>query len=85
MSAEDFMSRQNVFSYLKLRASWGLVGSDKGVNTRFMYMPAVWNGSGSYSFGVNNPDMSEAYAMSKPGNELVTWETAAKPASMSNS
>ena len=78
MSAEDFMSRQNVFSYLKLRASWGLVGSDKGVNTRFMYMPAVWNGSGSYSFGVNNPDMSEAYAMSKPGNELVTWQTAAK-------
>ena len=78
VSAEDFMKKQNVFSYLKLRASWGLVGSDKGVNTRFMYMPAVWTQSGSYSFGVSNPDMSEAYAMSKLGNDLVTWETAAK-------
>ena len=78
ISGENFMSRQNVFSYLKLRASWGLVGSDKGVNTRFMYMPAVWNDSGSYSFGVSNPDGSPSFAMSKPGNELVTWETAAK-------
>ena len=78
MSAEEFMNRQNVFTYLKLRASWGLVGSDKGVNTRFMYMPAVWTQSGNYSFGVGNPEMSETYSMSKIGNELVTWETAAK-------
>lgn len=78
ISSEKFMQKQRVFDYLKLRASWGLVGSDKGVNTRFMYMPAVWNPSGSYSFGVNNPDMSESYAMSKLGNDLVTWETAAK-------
>lgn len=78
ISGEDFMKKQNVISYLKLRASWGLVGSDKGVNTRFMYMPAVWTQSGSYSFGVDNPDMSEAYSMSKPGNDLVTWETSAK-------
>ena len=78
ISSENFMSRQKVFSYLKLRASWGLVGSDKGVSTRFMYMPAVWTESGSYSFGTDNPDMSSAYAMSRPGNDLVTWETAAK-------
>lgn len=78
VSAENFMSRQNVFSYMKLRASWGLVGSDKGVSTRFMYMPAVWTQSGSYSFGVNNPEMSPAFSMSKPGNDLVTWETASK-------
>jgi len=78
MSAEEFMNRQNVFTYLKLRASWGLVGSDKGVNTRFMYMPAVWTQSGNYSFGVSNPEMAETYSMSKIGNELVTWETAAK-------
>jgi len=78
ISGEDFMSRQNVISYLKLRASWGLVGSDKGVNTRFMYMPAVWTESGSYSFGISNPDSSPAFAVSKLGNDLVTWETAAK-------
>ncbi|MBQ7771470.1 MAG: TonB-dependent receptor [Bacteroidales bacterium] len=78
LSGEDFMSRQKVFSYLKLRASWGLVGSDKGLNTRFMYMPAVWSGSGSYSFGVDNPDGAPAASVSRLGNDLVTWETAAK-------
>ena len=78
ISGEDFMSSQSVVSYLKLRASWGLVGSDKGFNTRFMYMPAVWSSSGTYSFGVNNPDSSPAFAVSKLGNDLVTWETAAK-------
>lgn len=78
VTAEDFMQKQNVLSYLKLRASWGLVGSDKGVNTRFMYMPSVWSGSGSYSFGVSNPEGAPAFAVSKLGNSLVTWETAAK-------
>ena len=78
VSAEDFMQKQNVLSYLKLRASWGLVGSDKGVNTRFMYMPSVWSESGSYSFGVSNPEGAPAFAVSKLGNSLVTWETAAK-------
>lgn len=78
ISSEKFMSSQKVFDYLKLRASWGLVGSDKGVNTRFMYMPAVWSPSGEYSFGVDNPDGAPAYSMSRLGNSLVTWETAAK-------
>lgn len=78
MSAEDFMMEQNVFSYLKFRASWGRVGSDTGVTTRFMYMPSVWTGSGSYSFGVNNPESSPAFSVSRVGNELVTWETADK-------
>ena len=78
ITAEDFMQKQNVLSYLKLRASWGLVGSDKGVSTRFMYMPSVWSGSGSYSFGVSNPEGAPAFSVSKLGNSLVTWETAAK-------
>ena len=78
VSGEDFMARQKVFSYLKLRASWGRVGSDTGVSTRFMYMPSVWSPSGSYSFGVSNPDLSPAFAVSRVGNSLVTWETADK-------
>ncbi len=78
MSAENFMKDQNVVSYLKLRASWGRVGSDTGVSTRFMYMPSVWSSSGSYSFGVSNPEGSPAFSVSRVGNELVTWETADK-------
>ncbi len=78
ITKEKFMENQKVLDYLKLRASWGRVGNDKGVNTRFMYMPAVWQSSGSYSFGVNNPNMQTAFGMSQMGNPEVTWETADK-------
>lgn len=77
MSEEGFMRDQNFISYLKLRASWGRVGNDQS-NQRFMYMPSVWTSSGQYSFGVNNPNFSEAYGHGTPGNTDVTWETAEK-------
>ena len=78
MTAEKFMEKQKVVDYLKLRASWGRVGSDTGVGSRFMYMPSVWTGGGSYSFGVNNPDGVPSMGMGTPGNPAVTWETADK-------
>ena len=77
-SAEKFMERQHIVDYLKLRVSWGRVGSDKGVNKRFMYMPARWGDSGSYSFGIDNPISTSAAAISSMGNPNVTWETADK-------
>lgn len=77
-STEKFMENQKIVDYLKFRVSWGRVGNDKGVNTRFMYMPSVWQSSGSYSFGVNNPTAQQAFAMSQMGNPEVTWETADK-------
>lgn len=77
-SAEKFMENQKIVDYLKFRVSWGRVGNDKGVNTRFMYMSSVWQSSGSYSFGVNNPTAQQAFAMSQMGNPEVTWETADK-------
>lgn len=78
MSAEKFMQNQNVFDYLKFRVSWGRVGSDKGIDTRFMYMPSVWTNAGGYSFGINNPNLSPAFGISSMGNPNVTWETADK-------
>lgn len=77
-SAEEFMEKQDVIDYLKFRVSWGRVGNDKGVDSRFMYMPGVWSSSGSYSFGVNNSISQEAAALSSIGNPAVTWETADK-------
>lgn len=77
MSEEGFMRNQKFINYLKLRASWGRVGNDQS-NQRFMYMPSVWTSSGSYSFGVNNPNNAEAYGHGTPGNTGVTWETAEK-------
>lgn len=78
MSEEKFMARQNVIDFLKFRASWGLVGNDSGVTTRFMYMNSVWEENGGYSFGVNNPVLSPAFIYGIPGNSGVTWETAFK-------
>lgn len=34
-----FKPLKKVFSFMKLRASWGLVGNDKISNSRFMYVP----------------------------------------------
>lgn len=78
LSEEEFMKNLTFIDFLKLRASWGRVGSDLGTSTRFMYMESVWNPSGSYSFGVNNPTGMEAYGVGTPGNPNVTWETADK-------
>ena len=77
-SEEQFMSDQQVVDYLKFRISWGRVGNDKGINSRFMYMPAVWQNVGGYSFGVNTPENSPAFGISSVGNPNVSWETADK-------
>lgn len=78
LTGEKFMESIPWINFLKVRVAWGRVGNDQGVNSRFMYMPATWNSSGSYSFGVNNPVSSEAYVMGTPGNTEVTWETSDK-------
>ena len=78
ISEEKFMKKQKFFSFLKLRASWGLVGNDRGVSTRFMYRDAIWEETGGYSFGVDNPILNKSYGYGVPGNKEVTWETAFK-------
>lgn len=77
-SSEEFMQNQKFVDYLKLRVSWGRVGNDQGVNSRFLYMPASWQNAGGYSFGVNNPTNLSAFQISQMGNTAVTWETATK-------
>lgn len=78
LTAEKFMEKQNVFDYLKIRASYGKVGSDVGMQTRFMYKPGAWSAGGSYSFGIDNPNMLQGYQYGTPGNSNVSWETAKK-------
>ena len=78
VSEEKWMKKFSWIDFLKLRASVGLVGSDKGSSARFMYMEGVWNDAGSYYFGVNKSDGVPRYEMGTPGNEAVTWETALK-------
>ena len=78
VSEEKFMKKASWVDFLKLRASIGLVGSDKGTSARFMYMDGVWTDAGSYYFGTGKSDGVPRYEMGTPGNESVTWETALK-------
>ena len=79
VSEEEFMQKQKVFTYLKLRASFGRVGNDKAPNNaRFIYAPTVWGASGGYSFGATNPGLASGMAVSNYGNPEVSWETSDK-------
>ncbi len=84
VSEESFMENiKGVVNYLKLRASYGVVGNDKfykdGHPRRFLYLPDAYviGGSG-YNFGTNvGSDQPGAYESAK-SNPLVTWEKAHK-------
>ncbi len=79
ISNEAFMKSQNIVSFLKLRASYGIVGNDWMSGRRFLYMPDTYGlGSAGYNFGVNSNAKLPAGSESSKGNPGVTWETAAK-------
>ena len=86
LSEEKFRKKQKVIDFLKLRASYGIVGNDKMENARFLYMAGAWSGyntvakgQGSWQFGKDGgtgllPDAKE----NTMGNPDVTWEKVAK-------
>ena len=76
---ENFMSDIPFMEYMKLRASYGLVGNDKIGGSRFLYLPDSYNPrTGNYSFGTDNPTSRPAAAEGQIGNPMVTWEKALK-------
>lgn len=79
ISEESFFKPiKKVASYMKLRASIGVVGNDKSNNKRFLYMPDAYELGGSYFFGTNiNTAKPGAYESTKSYAD-VTWEKATK-------
>lgn len=82
-----FKPLTKVVSFMKLRASYGLVGNDKINGTRFMYLPDVYGvnsngvfsrGNYGYNFGINNNTVWKGAYESKKNNADVTWEHAYK-------
>jgi TonB-linked SusC/RagA family outer membrane protein len=74
------MKNVHFLSYLKLRASYGVVGNDQGVG-RFLYLPSTYtiNGTGcGYNFGYDVPQNKPCAKQNAIGNPLVHWETAYK-------
>ncbi|HKL32889.1 MAG TPA: TonB-dependent receptor, partial [Tangfeifania sp.] len=79
VSEEAFFAGVPFVDYLKLRASYGLVGNDKIGGDRFLYLPDSYNASsGGYNFGTDNPTDQTAASEGQIGNPFVTWETARK-------
>lgn len=94
LTEEHFMKNQNVFDYLKIRTSVGLVGNDKMGDYRFLYSPNSynvdqlyddWGSTGDWRnqwWGYNFSSYSDAVmsgtAEGRIGNPNVTWETVLK-------
>lgn len=85
ISSEKFMKPVRFISFLKVRASYGIVGNDKYSGDRFLYMPNSWIGNngalygGTWQFGTgDNSDMlTDAHEQSN-GNPVVSWEKCSK-------
>lgn len=94
ISEENFMKSQNVVSFLKLRASVGLVGNDNMSNNRYLYLPDAYqvdmtgdyqvdgylpgDPKYGYNFGYQDKTFIKGAVESRIGNPNVTWETALK-------
>lgn len=78
LTNESFMDDIGFLDFLKLRASYGLVGNDQGIG-RFLYLQDAYNASaGGYNFGDDVPQFQPGAGEGRLGNQEVTWETAAK-------
>ncbi|KAA6301139.1 MAG: TonB-dependent receptor SusC [Candidatus Ordinivivax streblomastigis] len=87
---EPFFPELNWLSYFKIRASYGVVGNDRGNNnSRFLYLPNTWlkeniwgnrgdhDPSYHYNFGTGG-NWQQGITESLIGNPIVTWEKAYK-------
>ena len=63
---ENFMGKQDILSYLKLKASYGLIGEQEGIG----YYP------GYDLFSIDNLNDNPAFSFSTKGNPDLTWETS---------
>jgi TonB-linked SusC/RagA family outer membrane protein len=70
---ETFFPQSNVLTNLKIRASYGITGSDGGIND-FAFIPTVdAGGQRNYSFGTAGA-VNIGYSPSVPANPDLKWE-----------
>lgn len=76
ISNEEFLKQSDVISLLKIRASYGQVGSDRLGGRRFLYMDDIQRvGGGGFSTSLGRGGyISENYL----GNPNIMWEIAKK-------
>lgn len=78
VSNEGFLKDNDVLTWLKLRASYGRVGSDQIYSTRFAYLSTLKDANGTSDFGVNFNKGIGGLAEDQLAAQDITWETASK-------
>lgn len=76
-SNERFLQNVKAVNLLKIRASYGKVGSDAGVG-RFGFFQFPYSTGGSYSFGLTNGNTIAGVNENRFGNPDIQWEEAQK-------
>ena len=82
-TSEAFFPENDILTFMKIRASYGLVGNDRlGNDRRYFYLPNTYSTSGrGYWWGDTGSNVSDYYTgvlEGTLGNPNVTWEKAAK-------
>jgi TonB-linked SusC/RagA family outer membrane protein len=83
-TSEEFFPKNDVLTFIKLRASYGEVGNDQlGGSRRYYYLPNTYNlGQGGYWFGNSDGSSQNSYYQGATegalGNQNITWERAKK-------
>lgn len=75
ISNEEFMKKQSIITNLKVRASYGKVGSDQLGQARFLYMDNVSIDGGGFSGSIGEGKWINEKLI---GNQALTWEIAYK-------
>ncbi|MCW3082273.1 TonB-dependent receptor [Segetibacter sp.] len=76
---EDFMKKYKFIDYLKVRGSYGLVGSDQLPGNRFGYLQFFNTNGDSYNFGMDlNSGVPANVLEGNLANPNLTWEKARK-------
>lgn len=78
ISNENFMEK-SIINYLKVRGSYGLVGSDQLAGQRFGYLQFFEVNGDTYNFGPTQGNGAPANVYEAPlANRSLTWEKARK-------
>jgi TonB-linked SusC/RagA family outer membrane protein len=71
ITKEDFMTKQKIFDFLKLKASWGILGVQNTFGFDYPFYPGLNPGSTAVFGSVIAP----AYSLQYEPNRNLTWET----------
>lgn len=83
-TAEEFFPKNDILTFMKIRASYGEVGNDQlGGSRRFYYLPDTYNlNTGGYYLGNSNGSVQNTFfygaSEGSLGNPNITWERARK-------